>query len=63
VFFCGAGGRSGDAHDLVKQLRPQLVSYFIDAEIKWTADGGYHHGVMPATVARRWRATVHPCRD
>jgi hypothetical protein len=39
-------------------LRPQLVSYFIDAEIKWTADGGYHHGVMPATVARRWRATA-----
>lgn len=41
VFFCGAGGRSGDAHDLAKQLRPQLQTYFIDAEIKWTADGGY----------------------
>lgn len=41
VFFCGAGGRSGEAHDLTKQLRPQLVTYFIDAEIKWSADGSH----------------------
>jgi rhodanese-related sulfurtransferase len=41
VFFCGAGGRSGEAHDMVKMYRPELKTMFIDAQIKWTAAGEY----------------------
>jgi rhodanese-related sulfurtransferase len=41
VFFCGAGGRSGEAHDLVKLHKPELKTVFLDAEIKWTKDGNY----------------------
>ena len=41
VFFCGAGGRSGEAHDLVRAQRPVLKTMFIDATIKWTAAGEY----------------------
>jgi rhodanese-related sulfurtransferase len=41
VFFCGAGGRSGEAHDLVRAQRPALKTVFIDATIKWSADGSY----------------------
>jgi rhodanese-related sulfurtransferase len=39
VFFCGAGGRSGEAHDLVKLYKPSMKTVFLDAEIKWTKDG------------------------
>lgn len=41
VFFCGAGGRSGEAYDMVKLYKPALKSYFLDADIKWTKDGSY----------------------
>jgi rhodanese-related sulfurtransferase len=41
VFFCGAGGRGGEAHDLVRAQRPQLKTVFIDATIKFGANGGY----------------------
>ncbi len=41
VFFCGAGGRSGEAHDIVKAARPQLKTVFIDAKIQWQANGDY----------------------
>lgn len=41
VFFCGAGGRSGEAHDMVKLYKPALKTYFLDADIKWTKDGAY----------------------
>lgn len=41
VFFCGAGGRSGEAHDMAKLYRPQLKTYFLDADIKWRQDGSY----------------------
>lgn len=41
VFFCGAGGRSGEAYDMAKLYRPQLKSYFLDADIKWARDGSY----------------------
>jgi rhodanese-related sulfurtransferase len=41
VFFCGAGGRSGEAHDVVKSARPQLKTAFLDAKIQWAADGTY----------------------
>lgn len=41
IFICGAGSRSGEAHDMAKLLRPQLKTYFIDAEIKWAKDGTY----------------------
>ena len=41
VFFCGAGGRSGEAHDMVKLYLPALKTYFLDADIKWAKDGSY----------------------
>lgn len=42
VFFCGAGGRSGEAHDMAKLYRPALKTYFLDADIKWGKDGSYN---------------------
>jgi rhodanese-related sulfurtransferase len=41
VFFCGAGGRGGEAHDMTKLYRPELKTVFLDAEIKWSKDGSY----------------------
>ena len=41
VFFCGAGGRSGEAHDVVKSALPTLKTVFIDATIKWQPSGEY----------------------
>ena len=41
VFFCGAGGRSGEAHDTVRAARPELKTVFLDATIKWTPAGEY----------------------
>jgi rhodanese-related sulfurtransferase len=41
IFFCGAGGRSGEAHDMAKLYRPALKTYFLDADIKWSKDGSY----------------------
>jgi len=41
VFLCGSGARSGEAHDTAKLLRSELQTYFIDAEMKFNADGTY----------------------
>jgi rhodanese-related sulfurtransferase len=41
VFFCGAASRGGEAHDMVKLLKPTLKTYFTNAEIKWNQDGSY----------------------
>jgi len=41
VFFCGAGGRSGEAHDMVKLYKAELKTVFLDAQIKWQKDGSY----------------------
>lgn len=41
IFFCGAGGRSGEAHDMVKLYKSELKTVFLDAEIKWLKDGTY----------------------
>ncbi len=41
VFVCGAGGRSGEAVDMVKLYKPALKTYFMDADIKWSKDGSY----------------------
>lgn len=41
IFFCGAGGRSGEAYDMVKLYKPELRTVFLDAEIKWAKDGSY----------------------
>ena len=41
VFFCGAGGRSGEAHDMAKLYKPELKTVFLDAETKWQKDGSY----------------------
>jgi rhodanese-related sulfurtransferase len=41
IFFCGAAGRGGEAHDMAKLLKPSLKTYFINAEIQWKKDGSY----------------------
>ena len=41
IFFCGAGSRSGEAHDTVKVSRPELKTVFLDATTKWTSAGEY----------------------
>lgn len=41
VFFCGSAGRGGEAHDMAKLLRPELKTYFPNANIKWAKDGSY----------------------
>lgn len=41
IFFCGAAGRGGEAHDMAKLLKPALKTYFINAEIQWKKDGSY----------------------
>lgn len=41
VFFCGAGGRSGEAHDMVKMYKPELKTVFLDAHVEWKVGGAY----------------------
>ncbi len=41
IFFCGAGARSGEAHDMVKLYKPEIKTVFLDAAIKWSKDGSY----------------------
>jgi rhodanese-related sulfurtransferase len=41
IFFCSAGGRSGDALDKARQAKPGLTVYFLDANVKWEPDGAY----------------------
>lgn len=41
VFLCGTGARSGEAYDTAKLLRAELDVYFLDAEMKFQADGSY----------------------
>ncbi len=41
VFLCGTGARSGEAYDTAKLLRAELQAYFIDAEMKFNADGTF----------------------
>lgn len=41
VFFCGAGSRSGEAHDMVKLYKPEFKTVYLDANIKWAKDGSY----------------------
>jgi rhodanese-related sulfurtransferase len=39
VFVCTTGGRSGEAYDLTKLLRPELNVKFVDAVIDYNKDG------------------------
>lgn len=41
VFICGTGARSGEAYDTVKMLGGKVMASFIDADIKFNADGSY----------------------
>ena len=41
VFFCGSGGRSGEAYDMVKMFRSDLDVYFLDAELSFNKDCSY----------------------
>ena len=37
----GGDGVSGEAYDMVKLYKPELKTAFLDADIKWAADGSY----------------------
>jgi rhodanese-related sulfurtransferase len=41
IFVCGTGARSGEAYDTVKLLGGKVQASFIDADIKFNADGSY----------------------
>jgi rhodanese-related sulfurtransferase len=41
VFVCGTGARSGEAFDTVKLLGGKVQAFFLDADVKFNADGTY----------------------
>ena len=41
VFVCGTGARSGEAFDTVKLLGGKVQAYFLDADVKFNADGSF----------------------
>lgn len=41
VFVCGTGARSGEAYDTVKMLGGKIQAAFIDADVKFNADGSF----------------------
>lgn len=41
LFFCGTGGRAGEAYDTSKLLRPEVNAYFLDADVEFNPDGSY----------------------
>jgi rhodanese-related sulfurtransferase len=41
LFFCGTGGRAGEAYDTVKLLKPEINAYFLDADVQFNPDGSY----------------------
>ncbi|MRR50607.1 MAG: rhodanese-like domain-containing protein [Rhodocyclaceae bacterium] len=41
VFVCGTGARSGEAYDTVKLLGGKVQASFLDADIKFNADGSF----------------------
>ena len=41
VFVCGTGARSGEAFDTVKLLGGKVQASFLDADVKFNADGSY----------------------
>ncbi len=41
VFVCGTGARSGEAFDTVKLLGGKVQAFFLDADVKFNADGTF----------------------
>ena len=41
VFFCGTGGRAGEAYDIMQMFKPEVKTYFLNAELTFHKDGGY----------------------
>ena len=41
IFFCGTAGRAGEAYDMMQMFKPELKTYFLNAEIDHHADGSY----------------------
>jgi rhodanese-related sulfurtransferase len=41
VFVCGTGARSGEAFDTVKLLGGKVQASFLDADVKFNADGSF----------------------
>ena len=41
LFFCGTGGRAGEAYDTVKLIRPEVNAFFLDADVQFNPDGSY----------------------
>lgn len=41
VFFCGSGGIAGEAYDILQTFKPELKSYFLNAETTFNSDGSF----------------------
>jgi rhodanese-related sulfurtransferase len=41
VFVCSTGARSGEAYYMVKDVRPALETYYVEAEIDYKKDGSF----------------------
>lgn len=41
VFICNGGIWAGEAYDIVTMFRPDVKSYYLDASVKFTANGTY----------------------
>lgn len=41
VFFCGTGGRAGEAYDMMQMFKPKVKTFFLNAEITFHKDGSY----------------------
>jgi rhodanese-related sulfurtransferase len=41
VFFCGTAGRAGEAYDIMKMFKPELKTYFLNADTTLHADGSF----------------------
>ncbi len=41
VFLCSTGARSGEAYYMAKEVRPELETYYVEAEIDFKRDGSF----------------------
>ena len=42
VFVCSTGARSGEGYYMVKDVRPELEAYYVEATVDFKKDGSYH---------------------
>jgi rhodanese-related sulfurtransferase len=41
IFLCSTGARSGEAYYMAKEVRPELETYYVEAEIDFKRDGSF----------------------